>query len=57
MVCLSLAHPKFKCQLVRRHTEGGPSIGCEEKRVPEFVAANTTGYYTVAIQHTRPPTR
>ena len=26
MVCLSWAHPKFKC-----HTEGGPSIGCEEK--------------------------
>ena len=31
VICLSWAHPKFKCQLVWRHTEGGPSIGCEEK--------------------------
>ena len=31
VVCLSWAHPKFKCNLVRRHTEGGASIGCEEK--------------------------
>ena len=28
---MSWTHPKFKCNLVRRHTEGGPSIGCEEK--------------------------
>ena len=32
VICLSWAHPKFKFQLVWRHTEGGPSIGCEEKK-------------------------
>ena len=31
VICLSWAHPKFKCQLVRRYTEGGLSIRCEEK--------------------------
>ena len=31
MVCMSWAHTKVRCNLVRRHTEGGPSIGCQEK--------------------------
>ena len=31
MVCVSWAHTKARCNRVRRHTEGGPSIGCQEK--------------------------
>ena len=31
VVCVSWAHTKARCNLVRRHTEGGPSIGCQEK--------------------------
>ena len=31
VVCMSWAHTKARCNRVRRHTEGGPSIGCQEK--------------------------
>ena len=31
VVCLSWGHHKFRCNLVQRHNEGGPGIGCEEK--------------------------
>ena len=31
MVCVSWAHTKVRCNRVRRHTEGGPSIGWQEK--------------------------
>ena len=31
MVCVSWAHTKARCNRVRCHTEGGPSIGCQEK--------------------------
>ena len=30
-VCASWAHPKARCNRVRHHVEGGPSIGCQEK--------------------------
>ena len=32
VICVSLAHTKVRCNLVWRHTEGGPSIGCQEKK-------------------------
>ena len=31
VVCVSWAHTKVRCNWVRHHTEGGPSIGCQEK--------------------------
>ena len=31
MVCMSWEHTKARCNWVRRHTEGGPSIGYQEK--------------------------
>ena len=32
VVCLSIAHTNVRCNMVWRHTEGGPSIGCQEKK-------------------------
>ena len=31
VVCMSWEHTKARCNRVRHHTEGGPSIGCQEK--------------------------
>ena len=30
-VCLSWGHPQTRCTRIRQHTEGGTSIGCQEK--------------------------
>ena len=35
MVCMSWAHNLGRCNQVRRHVEGGPTIGCQEREGAE----------------------
>ena len=46
VVCVSWTHLKARCNQVRRHKEGGPSIGCQEKE-----GSGVCGHYHHKLLH------
>ena len=57
VVCMSWAHAQARCKRVRHNTEGGPSIGCQEKEGIGGVAYLITGFCTGASLPMAPPMR